>query len=406
MDTNDRFFLDLRSALNHLYDPEYLTKSPLVALFGLDAHYDRAAALQQCLIKAIEALRPRSNDLLAERDRQAYDLLLYRYVQRLTQEEMAHQFGISERQLRRDQNRAVRLLAGRLWEQYGLMEKPAAPQPPPQLDEGHASRDETLDWLVKNPSECFTAPAQMLVSVIELAQPLAERHAVHLEWTVPADLPPLAVHPIAFRQMVLALLGHTLRSAAGGQCTLWTNAGTTEVTFEITAQWPDDRRLSPPADLEQVEELVELFKGRLTRAIERSRLCYRLDLPACDRWPVLVIDDNADLLQLFQRYVAGTRYQVIPAQESEQAFALLATHTPRMIVLDVMMPRMDGWEVLRKLRNHPLARHLPIIVCTIINQPELAYALGANAFLRKPVTQTALLETLERLSASPGSGLH
>jgi len=119
---------------------------------------------------------------------------------------------------------------------------------------------------------------------------------------------------------------------------------------------------------------------------------------------VLAIDDNPDILQLLQRYVSGTRYQVIGAQEVGRAFELLESRAPRIIVLDVMMPRMDGWELLRKLRGHSAARRLPIVVCTIMNQPELAYALGANAFLRKPVTQAAFLEILDRLTAPPGSG--
>jgi hypothetical protein len=112
MDENQPFFQSVRGALNHLYDPEYLAKSPLVKLFGLAGKYDPAAALQQCLIQAITALRPQGDSLLAARDQQAHDLLLYRYVQRLTQDDIAHQFGISERQLRRDHTRAGMVVAG------------------------------------------------------------------------------------------------------------------------------------------------------------------------------------------------------------------------------------------------------------------------------------------------------
>lgn len=402
MGDNDRFFQSVRSALNHLYDPEYLARSPLVGLFGLAGRYDPAAALQQRLIQAIEALRPRGAGLLAARDRQAHDLLLYRYVQRLTQDDIAHQFGISERQLRRDQNRAVQLLAGRLWEEYGLAQNAAA-ETPAEPPAGQPTDAESFAWLVRNPAECLTAPNQMLVTVEELAQALAERHSVRLVWPAPADLPPLAVHPIAFRQMALGLLGHALACARGGQCVLAVERGVASLTFEIVAQWPDADRPIVAADLAQVEELVGLFRGHLKCSAAPARLAYRLDLPVCDQWPVLVIDDNADILQLLARYVAGTRYRVIPAPDPGRVFDLLETHAPRLIVLDVMMPRMDGWELLRRLRGHPLARRLPIIVCTIMNQPELAYALGANVFLRKPVTQAAFLEALER-SAAPESG--
>lgn len=409
MDESQPFFQSVRGALNHLYDPEYLAKSPLVGLFGLADRFDPAAALQQRLIQAIEALRPRRDSLLAARDQQAHDLLLYRYVQRLTQDDIAHQFGISERQLRRDQNRAVQLLAGRLWEEHGLAQSAEAlPEAAAKTSAG-ASADvqppagESFAWLVRNPAECLTDPNQALVTVGELAQTLAERHAVHLTWPAPASLPPLAVHPIAFRQMMLGLLGHALRCAAGGRCALEVSRGAADLTFEITARWPDVGRPVPPPDVAQVEELVGLFHGRLAQSSLPAGLVYRLDLPICDQWPVLVIDDNADMLQLLTRYAAGTRYQVIGEADPGRACELLETHAPRLIVLDVMMPRMDGWELLRKLRSHPLASRLPIVVCTIMNQPELAYALGASAFLRKPVTQAALLETLDRLTA-PESG--
>jgi CheY-like chemotaxis protein len=404
MDDNREFFQSVRGALNHLYDPEYLAKSPLRTQFGLREKYDPASALQQCLIRAIEALRPQGGSLLAERDQQAHDLLLYRYVQRLTQDDIAHQFGVSERQLRRDQNRAVQLLAGRLWEQFGLAhERSELAAPSPDHTAGLAV-NESFAWLVQNPSERLTDPNQILVTVVELAQALAGRYAVHLTWAAPPDLPPVAVHPVAFRQILIALLSHTMQCAAAGQCMLSVAAEAESLVFEVAAQWPDATRSPRRPDFAQIEELIALFHGQLVSTTGPSWLNLRLRLPICEQSAVLVIDDNPDILQLLQRYAAGTRYQVIGAQDPGRAFELLETRAPRIIILDVMMPRVDGWELLRKLRSHPITGRLPIAICTIMNQPELAYALGANAFLRKPITQTAFLEALDRLAAAPGSG--
>ncbi|MBM4460686.1 MAG: response regulator [Chloroflexi bacterium] len=404
MDDSNQFFLAVRGALNHLYDPEYLARSPLIELFGVAARYDPASALQQSLIKAIESLRPRRGDLLAPRDQQAHDLLLFRYVQRLTQDEIAHQFGISQRQLRRDQNRAVQLLAGRLWEQYGLDKEGAAHVPGPGESKAEPASSESFAWLVQNPQERLTDPNQALVTIIELGQTLAQRHAVRLAWSAPAGLPPLAVHPIAFRQILIAQLSHAIQCATGGHCSLHVCAEGENLTFEVAAHWLDAGQPPPAADFDQVEELVALFHGRLVKSQGQTWVKLHLSLPVCEQWTVLAIDDNPDILQLLQRYVAGTRYQVIAAQEASQAFEVLETQTPRVIILDVMMPRMDGWELLRKLRNHPIAGRLPIVVCTILNQPELSYALGANAFLRKPVTQAELLATLERLTGQEATG--
>ncbi len=102
-------FLDaLRTALNHLYDPDALRRSPLAAAFGVADRLDTPAALQRILSAAIESLRPTTANPQAQR---FYDILLFRYVQQATQEEVAHQLAISPRQLRREQTAAIEMLA-------------------------------------------------------------------------------------------------------------------------------------------------------------------------------------------------------------------------------------------------------------------------------------------------------
>jgi CheY-like chemotaxis protein len=120
-----------------------------------------------------------------------------------------------------------------------------------------------------------------------------------------------------------------------------------------------------------------------------------LIVPTLERLPVLVIDDNADTLQLLQRYASGTRYHLISARDPRRALELAAEFSPQIIVLDVMMPDVDGWEVLARLRQHPLVDRTPIIVCTILAQKELALALGADAFLHKPVSRQGFLAALD-----------
>jgi CheY-like chemotaxis protein len=78
------------------------------------------------------------------------------------------------------------------------------------------------------------------------------------------------------------------------------------------------------------------------------------------------------------------------------------TVAPRLIVLDVMLPDVDGWELLGRLRAHPGTQDVPVIVHTILPQEQLARALGADAFLRKPVGREALLALLDRTLAQEG----
>jgi CheY-like chemotaxis protein len=69
---------------------------------------------------------------------------------------------------------------------------------------------------------------------------------------------------------------------------------------------------------------------------------------------------------------------------------------PKVIVLDVMMPQIDGWELLASLRQHPNTSHIPVVVCTILPQEDMALSLGASGFVRKPVTRHIFLAALDR----------
>jgi CheY-like chemotaxis protein len=116
---------------------------------------------------------------------------------------------------------------------------------------------------------------------------------------------------------------------------------------------------------------------------------------------VFAIDDNADTLQLLQRYLAGTRYPFVGIRDPQQALALVEGLAPKIILLDVMLPGVDGWELLGRLREHPRLRGVPIVVCTILPMEQFALILGAAAFIHKPVSREALLAVLDRLSALP-----
>ncbi|MER3439355.1 MAG: hybrid sensor histidine kinase/response regulator, partial [Chloroflexota bacterium] len=92
---------------------------------------------------------------------------------------------------------------------------------------------------------------------------------------------------------------------------------------------------------------------------------------------ILTIDDNPDLARLFDLYLQGTSYQVIRAKTAQSALRLAEKHRPDVVTLDVMMPFQDGWEIFRQLRENPLTRSIPIVVCSILPERELALALGA-----------------------------
>ncbi|RMG84057.1 MAG: response regulator, partial [Chloroflexi bacterium] len=113
---------------------------------------------------------------------------------------------------------------------------------------------------------------------------------------------------------------------------------------------------------------------------------------------ILIIDDNEGLVNLLERYFSGHTYQVLGAHSGEDGLRLAQQVLPDAIIMDLMMPGMDGWELLQRLQTSEETRHIPVIICSVINDPELAYSLGASKFVNKPVNKEALLNALQELN--------
>jgi len=112
---------------------------------------------------------------------------------------------------------------------------------------------------------------------------------------------------------------------------------------------------------------------------------------------LLVIDDNEGLIHLLQRYLTDEAYNVMSAPNTEEGLEIIPQLQPDAIILDVMMPGIDGWELLQRLRTRRETEFIPVIICSVINDPELAFALGASQYVSKPVTREALRLALQQL---------
>ncbi|MCD6291404.1 MAG: response regulator [Anaerolineae bacterium] len=411
--TREQFLKHLRGALNHLYDdPGYLRRSPLAALLGVADRFDAPAALRRILIEAIESLEPAGDELPQSPAWQIYGALYYRYVQQLSRQQVADQLGISTRQLSRWQRAALETLADVLWEQFDLEANPPN-EPRSALKREPTTAptvDEELAWLKETPVEVPVELRQTVLSVLGRIQPLAAQYKVRLEIALPEDLPYLAVHQLALKQTLLNLLSVAIHQAQDGTVIILGRRLHQEVEVEIQC------RKAPPgtvpvvnndqASLEMAHYLMDMYKGKLTLLNDEERFDARLVVPALEQLPVLVIDDNADTLSLLLRYASNTRYHLIGTEDPNQVLTLVERFSPKIIVLDVMMPQVDGWELLALLKQHPLTHHIPIVVCTVLPQEELADSLGADGYVRKPVKRQAFLAALDQQAERLGSISH
>ncbi len=115
---------------------------------------------------------------------------------------------------------------------------------------------------------------------------------------------------------------------------------------------------------------------------------------------VLVVDDIETNIIVLETLLTADYYHVIPARSGEEALARVASDQPDIILLDVMMPGMDGFEVCRRLKSDPAAMHIPVVMVTALDQIRDRIAgleAGADDFLTKPIDNTALFARVRNL---------
>jgi PAS domain S-box-containing protein len=111
---------------------------------------------------------------------------------------------------------------------------------------------------------------------------------------------------------------------------------------------------------------------------------------------VLAIDDDPNVICLLQENLGDAGYRVIGAGSGEEGLAKARELQPLAITLDVIMPGVDGWQVLHALKTDPLTRDIPVILLSIIDQKELGFRLGATDYMVKPFDRDALISAVAR----------
>ena len=123
------------------------------------------------------------------------------------------------------------------------------------------------------------------------------------------------------------------------------------------------------------------------------------ELSTCGR-TILAIDDDIQVINLYQRYLQPGGYQVAALTQPARAVERAREIKPFAITLDIMMPEQDGWQVIHALKSDPDTRNIPIIICSILEQEEKGFSLGAADYLVKPFLQEDLINAIFRLKHS------
>jgi CheY-like chemotaxis protein len=386
-DMPDAFAAQVRESLAHLYDLPWLQSLALVqerAEKQARPLYSTALAFKQELMDLLEMLNPGRDFYFRAPEARSYNILLLHYVERQTVQKAADELGISERQAYRELRQAETDLARLLWLRQQEAATPA----------------NVRERLAQQPVDPAAGPAaivdlqELLASAIDVVRSLASVSAVTVGATIPEGAKALVTNLPLARQVMIRLLSQAVQSAAGTVAISVVDEGAQlALVLEYVLRLP-----SPEREVQSDSMLQPMVDQLGWRVRWHSAGGVTLSLPKpMQQKNILCIDDDPNFSELLRRSLTGYAVQVLSAASGQLGLEQAVQSLPDLIVLDVMMAGLDGWETLQRLRTHVATQQLPVVVCSVFNDPQLAHSLGATAMLPKPLDPALFLRTLEEL---------
>jgi CheY-like chemotaxis protein len=390
----------VREALLNLYRPAALARCALGRF--LDDRQraapaaERAEALRNLLLDLIEELRPKAGGVLPASASRAHECMRLRYVSGLPVDEVAEELSLGPRQVYRD----LRWAEERLAELITIRYRQARAGTQPDVVEREALE------LAVQPEE--VSLAQIVQWAVTTLSPLAARQQCSLRYAGPTAGIIIRATPGVVREVIVQVVSALIQNSPGGQVEVEAFSAGKAATVQLSA--------GPPQQFCRRDLLDSALRIAQTYGMsyeaEQNATAYSLRL----RWPLaryyhlLVVEDNRGATTLYERYLADTEWEMHVAADPRLAVDLARSKHADAVLLDVMMPQTDGWTVLQALKLDPDTASIPVVICSVVDDPELGLALGAAAYLTKPVTRPGLLEALQRAlgkhrpaSAAPGS---
>jgi CheY-like chemotaxis protein len=391
----------VKDALEHLYDTAYLEAHPLLPqIFGVTTanRSTRAQKLRSLLKDAVEELRPPKGLPSGSPEWRSYLVLRCRYMQGMTMGQVENELGLGRRQIQRETLKGLEALTSMLWANHQVQADSSPtdetamlatlPEPGNELDPLEMELDQ---WkLVRQNCDVRS----LVNDTLWLLQATREQHQSDIQVDIPNILPPVFVDATLTRQALFKIMRLLIQNSKD----TFSLTATPEDNFVVIQMSIDCIHCIDENDYQAAYRIINEQGGSLDMESHPTvGLQITIRLPLAGQIQVLVIDDNQAILQLFERYLTPHHYEVKKAQGGTEGLLMAVENLPDLIILDVMMPSVDGWQVLRGLKQNPATKNTPIIICSVLREPDLAISLGASAYLRKPVDRLELLATLERI---------
>ncbi len=387
----EAFVEQIKQALEHLYDFAYLQQHSLARRYDSESDLSAKTAGRQLrheLITAIESLKPKLDTHFRAPDARLYNVLHLYYVESLTIQQAAGELGLSDRQAYRDLRRGQESVAAVLWNN----------RLPRSAEHGEPTSEFTLDSEVARLKLNFSLVN--LVAVFQQAQSAVERLASQQSVEIAVELPieslPLATDAALAHQIMVSLLSYAVQQAQPGKLFALFKSDQSAVTLTLRYRAKESAEATATLD-SAIPKLAQRLRWTITYDVSPDQYWQVLLRMTPSSTTILVIDDNEGWVGLLERFLEGYDCLLVALEGRQDTLERIRELNPSLIVLDVMMPERDGWELLQRLRAHSSTADVPIIVCTVFNDPQLAYSLGASLFLSKPVDREGILQALKQL---------
>jgi signal transduction histidine kinase/CheY-like chemotaxis protein len=280
----------------------------------------------------------------------------------------------------------------------------------------------------------------LLNQCLGMVRDRADQHGIEVALEVDATLEPIEGDERKLKQVVLNLLSNAVKfTPDGGAVAMRATAGEGEVIVAVSDTGPG----VAPADRERIfaafqrgdraargdaegtglgltlsRRIVDLHGGRLwLEDAPGGGSRFSFAVPACpshraapdDIAPgeaaavdVLVIEDDRRSADLLRVYLEDAGYSVTTAADGPQGIDAARQRTPSVVLLDLGLPGMSGWEVLAQLKGDQATAGVPVVIVSMLDEHGAGFALGAAEYLVKPVSQDTLLDAIRRCTPAPG----
>jgi signal transduction histidine kinase/ActR/RegA family two-component response regulator len=271
--------------------------------------------------------------------------------------------------------------------------------------------------------------AALLEHAASMLRERAATHAIDLRVEVGTEVGDVEVDELRLRQVVLNLVSNAVKFTPDGGAVV---VRAREVANELHVSVEDNGVGIPEADQERIFEsfqqggrgasreegtglgltlsrrIVELLGGRMWLETEvgvGSTFGFVLPVrrvagaasdatPATGSATIVVIEDDRPSLDLLTAYLSGAAITVVAARDGQSGLHAVRRRLPSAVLLDIRMPGIDGWAVLRAVKEDPATAHIPVIVVSIVDERSRGAALGASGYLVKPVSRDDLMKAL------------